>query len=47
LSSRQLASRLHLCERTVENQLLNILGMLGFDSRAKVAAWHTGRYLER
>jgi DNA-binding NarL/FixJ family response regulator len=47
LSSRQIASRLHLSERTVENDVANILGELGFDSRAKVAAWHAGRGLER
>lgn len=47
LSNRQIASRLHLSERTVENHVANILGKLGFDSRAKVAAWYAGRGLER
>jgi DNA-binding CsgD family transcriptional regulator len=46
LSNRQIASRLHLSERTVENHVANILGKLGFDSRTKVAAWHAGRGLE-
>jgi DNA-binding CsgD family transcriptional regulator len=47
LSNRQIANRLHLSERTVENHVANILGKLGFDSRAKVAAWHARRGLER
>jgi DNA-binding CsgD family transcriptional regulator len=47
LSNRQIAHRLHLSERTVENHVANILGKLGFDSRAKVAAWHAGRGVER
>jgi DNA-binding NarL/FixJ family response regulator len=47
LSNRQIASRLHLSERTVENHVANILGKLGFDSRAKVAVWHAGRGRER
>jgi DNA-binding CsgD family transcriptional regulator len=47
LSNRQIASRLHLSERTVENHVANIMGKLGFDSRAKIAAWHAGRGVER
>jgi DNA-binding NarL/FixJ family response regulator len=47
LSNRQIASRLHLSERTVENHIANILGKLAFDSRAKVAAWHARRGVER
>jgi Bacterial regulatory proteins, luxR family len=42
-----LSNRLHLSERTVENHVANILGKLGFDSRAKVAAWHSGRGVTR
>jgi len=43
LSNRQIASRLGLSERTVENHVTHILGKLGFQSRARVAAWFTAR----
>jgi DNA-binding CsgD family transcriptional regulator len=43
LSNRQIATRLHLSDRTVENHVANVLGKLGFDSRAKIAAWHASR----
>ncbi len=38
-SSRQIADDLILSERTVENHIGNILSKLGFDSRARIAAW--------
>ncbi len=40
LSNRQIATRLHLSERTAENHVAHILTKLGFDSRARVAAWY-------
>ena len=45
LTNRQIASELHLSERTVENHVSNILRKLGFVSRAQVAAWATGQRL--
>ena len=38
-SNREMAEELVLSERTVENHVGNILGKLGFSSRAQVAAW--------
>ena len=38
-SNRQIADELVLSERTVENHIGNILSKLGFDSRARIAAW--------
>jgi DNA-binding CsgD family transcriptional regulator len=43
LSNRQIAHRLHLSERTAENHVTHILTKLGFDSRARVAAWYAAR----
>jgi DNA-binding NarL/FixJ family response regulator len=40
LSNRQIATRLHLSERTVENHVTHILTKLGFESRARIAAWY-------
>ncbi len=43
LTNRQIATRLHLSERTVENHVTHILTKLGFESRARIAAWHAAR----
>jgi DNA-binding CsgD family transcriptional regulator len=42
LSNRQIATRLVLSERTVESHVRNILGKLGFASRAEIIAWAHG-----
>ncbi|HEY0783523.1 MAG TPA: alpha/beta fold hydrolase [Thermoanaerobaculia bacterium] len=39
LSNRQIAERLYLSERTVDNHVHHILAKLGFDSRIQVATW--------
>ena len=39
LSNREIAERLYLSERTVDNHVHNILAKLGFDSRVQVATW--------
>jgi len=39
LSNRQIAARLYLSERTVDNHVHHILDKLGFDSRVQVATW--------
>ena len=39
LSNREIAGRLYLSERTVDNHVHRILGKLGFDSRVQVATW--------
>jgi len=39
LSNREIAQRLYLSERTVDNHLHHILDKLGFDSRVQVATW--------
>jgi DNA-binding CsgD family transcriptional regulator len=43
LSNRQIATRLHLSERTVENHVAHAMTKLGFDSRARLASWHATR----
>jgi len=45
LTNRQIASNLHLSERTVENHVSNILRKLGLASRAQVATWATEQRL--
>ena len=39
LTNRQIAATLVITERTAETHVQNILNKLGFDSRARVAAW--------
>lgn len=39
LSNREIAQRLFLSERTVDNHVHHILDKLGFDSRVQVATW--------
>ena len=39
LSNREIASRLFLSERTVDNHVSHILTKLGFESRVQVATW--------
>jgi DNA-binding NarL/FixJ family response regulator len=39
LSNREIAAALSIGERTVETHVGNILGKLGFGSRAQIAAW--------
>jgi len=39
LSNREVARRLHLSERTVDNHVHHILAKLGFDSRVQIATW--------
>ena len=45
LTNRQIASELHLSERTVENHVSKILRKLGLVSRARVATWATEQRL--
>jgi predicted ATPase/DNA-binding SARP family transcriptional activator/DNA-binding CsgD family transcriptional regulator/Tfp pilus assembly protein PilF len=45
LTNRQIASELHLSERTVENHVSNILGKLRLTSRTQVASWETEQQL--
>ena len=45
LTNRQIASELHLSERTVENHVSKILRKLGLASRARVATWATEQRL--
>jgi DNA-binding CsgD family transcriptional regulator len=39
LSNREIARRLYLSERTIDNHVHHILDKLGFDSRVQVATW--------
>lgn len=39
LSNREIAERLYLSERTVDNHVHHILDKLGFDSRVQIATW--------
>ena len=39
LSNREIAERLYLSERTVDNHVHHVLGKLGFESRVQVATW--------
>ncbi|HSS62303.1 MAG TPA: alpha/beta fold hydrolase [Candidatus Limnocylindrales bacterium] len=39
LSNREIADRLYISERTVDNHVHHILAKLGFDSRVQVATW--------
>ena len=39
LSNREIAARLYLSERTVDNHVHHILDKLGFDSRVQIATW--------
>jgi pimeloyl-ACP methyl ester carboxylesterase/DNA-binding CsgD family transcriptional regulator len=41
LSNREIAERLFLSERTVDNHVHHILAKLGFDSRVQIATWVT------
>jgi DNA-binding CsgD family transcriptional regulator len=43
MSNRQIAERLYLSARTVENHVTHILVKLGFESRARIASWYTDR----
>ncbi len=47
LSSRAIAARLVLSERTVESHVGSILAKLGFSSRAQIAAWAAAQGLLR
>jgi len=39
MSNREIAERLYLSERTVDNHVHHILDKLGFDSRVQIATW--------
>ena len=45
LTNRQIADELVVSERTVDAHVGNILGKLGFSSRARIAAWAVERGL--
>jgi non-specific serine/threonine protein kinase len=39
LSNKEIAGRLYLSVRTIDNHVQHILDKLGFDSRVQVATW--------
>jgi len=45
MSNRQIASDLHLSERTVENHVSKILRKLHLTSRTEIASWATEQRL--
>jgi DNA-binding CsgD family transcriptional regulator len=47
LTNREIAEVLVVSERTVESHVASIMGKLGFNSRARVAAWAAGRGLDK
>jgi DNA-binding NarL/FixJ family response regulator len=47
LTNKQISERLHLSTRTAENHVENICNKLGFNSRAQIASWATGKGLRR
>lgn len=47
LSNRQVAAELSISPATVERHVANVLGKLGFHSRAQVAAWAVAHDLLR
>jgi len=46
-TSREIAERLVVSKRTAEVHVSNILGKLGFTSRAQIAAWAVEKGLTR
>jgi DNA-binding NarL/FixJ family response regulator len=46
-TNRQIAEALVLSERTVQVHITNMLGKLGFSSRAQIAAWSVEKGLAR
>ena len=45
LTNRQISERLVISERTADNHVANMLGKLGFSTRAQIAAWAVEREL--
>jgi DNA-binding NarL/FixJ family response regulator len=45
-TNQQIARHLQLSERTAENHVAHILTKLGFDSRARIAAWYVASHHE-
>ena len=44
LSNREIARKLFLSERTVDNHVQHLLNKLNFHSRAQIAAWVAGQH---